>query len=811
LEAIDMRRSLSELILALGSGSAFLGLVACSAGDAKIAERDNLSGFGGTGGSGAGAGGGAGSSAGGSSGMAGGTAAGSGGTSDTGGSGGSGGMTPACVPAGDTEQACGDGADDDCDGELDCRDSDCGGKSCGGDGSTCVSGGCVCDGCSLPELPPLDNIRVIQHGDTAIVEFEPVAAALDYRIYPLPDPAAVRIETGGRPIIENAIYRCAGDRPVVARADDPSGFMDASITAAENVLGYVRSDAEKVLGYVYLTPGEGRQAVYRLAQPNGAGGYAWDYTAPPSAEYNSADYVVGVAERDRLLAEGYRDDGIAFYAPDAGTRPVYRREYEADWVGKHPTYFYVDGPEAEMHAEREDSTVDFGERFRVLETEEAGAVPLYRVFYLATNAHDVLAAGEARFKRALEQGNQPIWSLTWPGLTGKTTLVIEALDEGCPFPGGYLASEHADATPDGGDYPSITLDEARLSESGEVFVNGQHDPANRPTPIARSYVDVEPEPDPEMDWFEGFDVGAAWAGFELETIPNWGVYYRRNEDYAIDFGGCTPNNTVGPVLGQLIFGGGDYGSSCNMSITPRGIDPVIAANDYLHVRMATDVPSTLRRYPQIMITTAPIVEPGSLEDEFQVPVRNRLGPFPFEEGYMPGQGSERTIIVQPFGTVPELQIQFCNRRGWGVSVQCPRANIHGYHVGDYEAEWEEPWTPVPVMAEVSGHDRPVQFDVYASTERVYVFMDEKPAGCAVLPAGAMPAGNVTVVFGAVGYHLGIDEGVVPDTSPHRYLKAYSLTHDDHTFDDLGISNGVAAPLWDESRLPCGTRWYGAEE
>lgn len=785
-----MKRSFSELILALGSGSALLALAACSAGDAKIAERDNPAGSGGAG------------ATGGSGGVTGGT----GGASATGGSAG---MTPSCRPSGETETACGDGADDDCDGDLDCRDPDCAGVTCGDDGATCVSGGCVCDGCSLPELPPLDNVRVTQRGDTAIVEFEPLAAARDYRIYPLPDPATVRVETNGRPIIENAIYRCAGDRPVVARADDPAGFADASLTP--NVAGYTRSDEEKLLGYVYLTPGAGRQPVYRLSNPNGAGGYAWDYSVPPSAEYNSADYVIGEAERDRLLALGYRDDGIAFYAPDEGTRPVYRREYQPDEVGKHPTYFYVDGPEAEMHAERDDSTADFGERFRVFETEEAGTVPLYRVFYLATNAHDVLAAGEARFRRALDQGNQPLWSLTWPGLTGKTTLVIEALDEGCPFPGGYLAYEHADGSPENGDYPSVTLDEARLPESGEVFVNGQHDPANRPTPIARSYVDVEPEPDPEMDWFEGFDVDAPWEGFELETIPNWGVFYRRNADWAIDFGGCTENNAVGPVLGQLLFGGGDGGSSCNMSITPRGIDPVIAADDYLHVRMATDIPSTLRRYPQILITTVPVVDPGSLEDEFLVPVRNRLGPLPFEEDYMPGQGSEHTIIVQPFGTAPELQIEFCNRRGWGVSVQCPRANIYGYHAGDYEAEWEEPWTPVPVLAEVSGHDRPVQFDVYASTERVYVFMDEKPAGCAVLPAGAMPAGNVTVVFGAVGYHLGIDEGVQPESSPHRYLRAYSLTHDDHTFDDLGISNGVPAPAWDESRLPCGTRWYGAEE
>jgi hypothetical protein len=219
----------------------------------------------------------------------------------------------------------------------------------------------------------------------------------------------------------------------------------------------------------------------------------------------------------------------------------------------------------------------------------------------------------------------------------------------------------------------------------------------------------------------------------------------------------------------------------------------------------------MRRYPQILITTAPIVEPGSQMDENLVPVRNRLGPLPFAEDYVPGSGSEHTIIVQPFGTAPELQVEFCDRRGWGVSIQCPRANLYGYHAGDYQAEWEVPWTPVPVLAEMSGHDRPVQFDVYASTERVYVYLDEKPAGCAILPRGEMPGGPVTVVFGAVGYHLGIDEGAAPDNSPHPYLHTYSLTHDDHTFDDLGISNHVTLPGWDERQLPCGDRWYGAEE
>jgi hypothetical protein len=247
-----------------------------------------------------------------------------------------------------------------------------------------------------------------------------------------------------------------------------------------------------------------------------------------------------------------------------------------------------------------------------------------------------------------------------------------------------------------------------------------------------------------------------------------------------------------------------------MSITPLDIEPRIAADSYLHMRMTTEIPSTFRRYPQVLITTAEI---GPADDsiEFETPVRNRLGPLPFEETYVPGSGSEKTIIVQPFSAGHELQIEFCNGRGWGVSAQCPRANIYGYHAGSYEDEWEEPWLPVPVMGELAGHDRPVQFDVYASTERVYVTVDGKPAGCAVLPEAAMPEGKVTVVFGSVIYHGGIDESVEPENSPHQYLRRYSLVHYDRKIDEIGIDHDAALPGWDESLLPCGTRWYGAEE
>jgi hypothetical protein len=69
-----------------------------------------------------------------------------------------------------------------------------------------------------------------------------------------------------------------------------------------------------------------------------------------------------------------------------------------------------------------------------VDTQKEGTTALHRVLYNYANSFDVLAAGYARFQRVLEQGNQPLWSVTWPGLTAPTTLVVEALDKGCPFP-----------------------------------------------------------------------------------------------------------------------------------------------------------------------------------------------------------------------------------------------------------------------------------------------------------------------------------------------------------------------------------------
>jgi hypothetical protein len=713
---------------------------------------------------------------------------------------------PKCMPKATNELACSDGVDDDCDGQIDCLDPDCAGQVCGsGNGFQCTAGGCVRPG-DLPDLPPVTGVNVTVRGDTALVEFDAMAGAKDYRIYPYPNVSDVLVGEMGELTIRNAIYRCAGDMPLGRREDDVAGGFDFSLgmeTATPDVslANYRRKTADAVLGYVYLTPGADRQAVYRLSDPNETGGFFnADYLPPISDDYNAAEYVVGASERDRLVAAGYRDDGIAFYVADAGTLTVYRKTYFDTWQSGPVVFFTEGSDEANARAGDDPKSVkDFGARLKILATQETGSVPLTRVLYSYAHTFDVLAAGDENFQRVLHQGNRPIRSLAWSGLTGQTTLVIEALDVGCPFPGGYVGYVHADGDIPGGHYPSITMDEGRQPASGELFINGQHDPASRPKPIARSFVDVAPAALPQMDFYESFNPSTAWdQPPEVATDTNNGVHAYRNARWAVDFFGALPNHSLGPILGQFHIGCVDWGSSCGYEIIPRGVTTKLEASRYLHVRMTVDMPSTFRRYPGVVITTTPFkeVDDPSIQHVYDLPVMSRLGPLDAE-----GTGTESSILVHPL--IWDMQLQFCDKRGWGVGDQCKKANTKGRRT-----HWDnngQPWLPAPVIGQVAGEDRPVQIDIYASTDRIYLFQDDRPAGCGRLPAGRMPAGPVTVLFHAVGYHLAIDDPANANTS-FQYLRNYSLMRTDRHFDDLGISNSVPAPAWDETIFPCGTDW-----
>ena len=311
--------------------------------------------------------------------------------------------------------------------------------------------------------------------DDVNITFDPVDGARDYRVYVLPDDKDISSDGSGHITVKNAIYRCAGDRQAPPTTMDGAAQVQSgaikTLVDGQSVDGVMRTLADATLGYIYVTAGAGRVPVYAMGDPSASGDN--DCYFQRWAASRVKKYVTSEAERTMLLGQSWRDDGIAFYVPAAAgatTRPVYTSQPAMGGNGTANRYYYVDGAEATKRGKTETA-------FQVLaDGSEAGTQPLMRVFYqnACGKSHDELAAGKPRFERARRQGDQlPVYDLHWAGITGATTLVVEALAEGCPYQG-FFATQ---AQPARDVYPTWqTLDQLKAaSPTGEIYINGQHD------------------------------------------------------------------------------------------------------------------------------------------------------------------------------------------------------------------------------------------------------------------------------------------------------------------------------------------------
>jgi hypothetical protein len=675
----------------------------------------------------------------------------------------------------------------------------------------------------LPPLPGLTNVVATEDDDSAEVTFEPVTGALDYRIYPLPADGDITVNADGSVVVKNAIYRCAGNRevpaPNVEDASSPGSWVTTKVDQ-EIVGGSLRTLAGATLGYVYTQPGTGLVPVYALGEP--------DPNADNSAYFarwaasRTKKYTTSASERTTMLAAGARDDGIAFYVPGAADATTTQIYIDQDNVGMtfQERYYFADGAEADAHATKTPA-------FFALKAQATRTEPLMRVFYANNSgwSHDELVAGQERFNRAYKQGDGlPQWSLLWAGLTGPTTLVVEALDTGCPYQGHLSPTSLGSVATKFGTNPLIhepfvTLDDMRVaSATTEVFINGQAGPrwpwdgmlpndggleydataeqlnantgAGLPLPkaIARSFIDVAPVPHPNMDFFAPFSPGSPPEAFT--TIPcgvptgNCFATWRQQSptfdqmfiDVEYQSDGTDGLFAYGPFMGELWVTYADVGADTNgkYRLTPTQ-KATMSASTYLHVTMEVDAYSTDRRYPQILIS------------DQNIPVQYAL-----QNGH--------TFIVQTRGEATawsawplNYEFQICNLRTWDVNNQCPVYDLYHQAADDGGVTALMPNDEVGEHASV---DHRVTFDVYASTTRAYLFLDGSPYGCAEMPAtGGVPAGPVTVTWGDVLYHSAVD----PDFAFHsKHLQIETRRH----FDNLGFSSGVDAPQWDETRFPC---------
>jgi hypothetical protein len=636
----------------------------------------------------------------------------------------------------------------------------------------------------LPPLPGLVNVKATATGDSVDITFDPIDDARDYRVYALPSDDDITLGEDGEITIQNGLHRCAGNRQATPSGQDSTEFLPGgaimTLVDGQNVFGYTRTLEEATLGYGYAVPGEGRIPVYALGNPDPKAENDCYYMR--WTETRVKHYVTSTEERDMLLAQGFRDDGIAFYVPAEpgdGTRQIYTSEQDDTNTGFLQARFYF--PEAEMSM-RPDPTAAFH-----LNVEGGdGMVPIMRVFYLnqCGAGHDELVAGRARFERARYQGDDlPMYRLRWAGLTGPTTLVVEALDTLCPRLSGILApiSQPATPKPQGGTWPAwVTEEEARAaSPSAELFINGQGPIENRPRPFARSFITIEPGPEPDLDWFMGFGPNDTLGTFQDVDCGNpgdcWQAFRSSSELADVEFVRVeTERHTWGSMLGEMWVVYSDVGADVNGKFRLTPLTPASVSEDtFLYATMHVNAFTTARRYPQIIIS------------DQQPPVQHNL---------IHGN----SLVIQTFGDWPyTYEVQVCDHRDWDVNNQCPRYDLH--HVLD-------PNDPTQILSHMPnyevgdrvGMDSSTQFEVYLSTTRLYLFLDSKPYACVALPASGAPgAGSATVTFGDVLYHSGADHLEYFDY-PRDMFQYDTQRH----YDNLGYKSGVPQPAWDEGRFPC---------
>lgn len=650
---------------------------------------------------------------------------------------------------------------------------------CGGP----LEGGAIPVMSSLPALPGLENVRACVNGDAINVTFDPLDGAADYRIYPLPADGQIATNPDGTVTVQDAIYRCAGHREALYMLVDEPTVNDnaAGGTTILNgdVEGFTRAESDATLGYVFGAPGEGRTPVYVLGNSDAGteGGFS-QCGRPVFDSTRTKTYTTDPAKRDALLAAHARDGGIAFYVPAASgaTHVVHEGTF-----GDSDTLRWVDGPEGTARAGKGAPLFD------VLTAPAPGALPLKRVHVqpYCGRSHDELVAGDARYEKAKREGDHPLTALRWSGLTGSTVLVVEALDHGCPYQGN-LSPVHQDAfsEPFGAEFIdheaySTLADMRAASPTGEVFVNGQYEGSPPPKAIARAFLGASPAPASTMDFHATFADATPLEAFT--TLPGGNppyTDYRQNATWELD----SYSNSYwhfGTMLGELWFSYNDIAADTagKIRLTARK-KASISATSFLHVTTEVDVISTQRRYPQLIIS------------DQDVPVQDH-----FADG--------TSLIIQPKDMTPtHVQLQICDHEAWDVNDQCPM-------LPTFSPDFEP---PARIPGELAGTDNTVKLDAYVSTGRIYLLLDDAPYACVDLPSKAdngktyqAPSGPVTVTWGDVLYHSGVDfesGGGPVEGNSYLFHRTHMHVSTRRHFDNIGFSSDQAAPAWDEARFPC---------
>jgi len=341
-------------------------------------------------------------------------------------------------------------------------------------------------------------------------------------------------------------------------------------------------------------------------------------------------------------------------------------------------------------------------------------------------------------------------------------------------------------------------------------------PNSSPVPLARSFVQVTPQPHAasDWDWYEGFAVGETMppltgvADTQCQCVPTsdapcnsggsgcgyWTSSLFNIGAYALDLVGSQSLYAAGMFDGQFweVFDDAaqDTGGELRMTVPQK---TTVSADSFLHVTFSVDIITTHRRYPQLIIS-------------------DYTGDKSIQDAMAATTADQNELIIQTFGSAspsPRYELEvvhgLVNGKPWQVNNQGPAQAFIDDDLWNSNAGSKAVKQPTIALLEHGGVDRMTKFDVYISSEKVYAFADNTPAGCVEVPKsnGFSLSGSVSVTFGDVLYHeSATDEGICNQPHPFTYMYEHQLSESKRHWDDLGFKAGVPAPEWDSGRFPC---------
>jgi len=422
------------------------------------------------------------------------------------------------------------------------------------------------------------------------------------------------------------------------------------------------------------------------------------------------------------------------------------------------------------------------------------------------------------------------------GLTGPTTIVIEAIDRVCPFTGIH-GSEHATVPVEISELPladrqafSTFTEEQIRAAYGSLIVNGHGpgvvlgapSPRSRPRVLARTTVVVTPTGAPPPDvgsFFDSFDDAGDQPSFLREvansngrsqqgkvlTNSQWG-FYTWGADLSQFFVERGQLHSVLADWGQDIF-------ASNVAIPRRTF--AVSDTGYLHLHYEVASDTTARRYWWMSVCGA-----GGMGQTLDATglLRTPLVQTPFfyqDDGLNPSLAGWSCLQVfpldgSPFGlgptdTRPESDLRIIVNVANGTErdhVRLVSPNQFGSAAVAARSWYRQQRgnggaLGQPVLDDQLLISPRTRMDLYVRRDRVVVYVNGEQRVCNDFPNSPLTMAEAAVGFGQVLYHSAAEHLELRAEYFDRTGQIYYLWNtpfvDQRTWDNLGVGENVAQP------------------